>query len=166
MKSEKTVWLLVVMSVLQTLVIFYLAAGFNQLSEIIQPQPSEINSSMQLQRSADLSYAAPQNTSQQNTDISILKETIQQELNQFFSQRHELAGTSQTVSKQQNYVSAPRHLEQVEQQLQLIIAEGDLSSRSIEKFSFEVSKLAPDDRKIALSRLAKAINNGQVKNVN
>jgi len=133
------------------------------LSETIQLNSIAVGSSIELERPFELASTELKKAPQKNMDEAILRQAIQQELSQYFGQHQKYPASTRPIANQKDYISSPRNLERVEEQLATIIAQGDLSHRSMEKFSFDVSKLSPKDRTLALSRLAKAINSGQVR---
>jgi hypothetical protein len=162
MKSDKVIWAVIVVSVIQTLVIVYLVLGISNLNELVSKQSDLFFKPIESQPTVkDLSSRLPI-PDQKTIDVTILRETIKQELNQYFKQQLKDSLSTSPELTQALEVSSPENIQLVHQQLDLIIAQGGMSNESFETFSAEISKIAPSDRHLAFSRLAKAINNGQV----
>ena len=163
MRIERAIWIVVLLFLVQSFALIYFANGFYKLNEIIL-------SSAQADKPVEASQVPHQSVSSNsqnyatsNIDEATIRRAVQQELSQYFSQHSKI---TPVVKKSKNHISDPDHLERVEEQLGVMIAEGDLSAKSIDNYSFAVAKLAPDDRSEALSRLAKAVNSGLLKKVN
>ena len=166
MKLEKVLWVVVFASVIQTLAIIYLVSGVSNLNEVVTKQSELFFNPIESQSKIKDLNSQLYISDQKGMDVALLRQTIQQELNQYFQQHLKtIASTSSNLSEPLK-VSSPENIQSVDHQLDLIIAEGGMSNNSFELFAADVSKLAPNDRRLALSRLAKAINSGQVITTN
>jgi hypothetical protein len=175
MNNKITIWLLLIISLLQAYTIVYLIKERD--SYITTPQQPLNNSSRAISNQSNLSptnsdtdliLVSSANTNQQSATISAdtIRNTIRQELASYFEAREQSVAENKQLKPQSNHISAPLEIERVNQQLDLMIANGSMSNDSFESFSYNVSKLASADRRVALSRLAKAINSGQIKPTN
>ena len=160
MSDSKLLPVFIVLSIVQTLSIFYL---FYEMKEV--------NANVEYIKSATLDSEddiigveisnSESNAKTISPDYTEIREIFRQELIQQLAQ---LKTQSQVPQKNitSNLKSDPTIVDETSDQLDMYISQGYLSHQDMTMFQMKVGKLAPDDQDKILRRLARAINSQQL----
>ena len=96
----------------------------------------------------------------------IVRETIREELADYFQDNQLLSAENVRLDNQRNLPKINHHpelLEQFTQDIESFVSQGGISNYAMEKLHSDIAQLNPNEQRQILSRLAKEINSGRIK---
>lgn len=164
MQSNKIISFLVLLSVVQTALILYLILADTRTNpEIIYAEsPDHEESRLASNNSGQVnleSAASFEKTS--HLGESQLRNIIRQEISALKQSSFTLTNERQSESFQNE--NSEVLIDAVNEQFDIFIASGGISSNDMESFYYQVSKLPKEERSNAMKRFARSINSGEIR---
>ena len=163
MNNNKLVLILIALSAFQSILLFNLIGSVNLLSDEKSDATNIPTEQRASQSVSEFESTSTANLSAQKELItqSQIREIIRQELSGFSNQNQ--YANNVTTQPKIDYPNNQVSREIVDSEINALKAQGAISQSDIETFNVRIATLAPKERTRALSRLAKAINNGELK---